>query len=71
MRSSLFFAFIHVLNTSTTDPALFWRIALFNFGARIPVAFVLTWLYMRRRSILASGMLHASYNGLITLLSLA
>ena len=71
VRSSLFFAFIHVLNTSTTDPALFWRIALFNFGARIPVAFVLTWLYMRRRSILASGMLHAGYNGLITLLSLA
>jgi membrane protease YdiL (CAAX protease family) len=67
----LFFAFIHVMNTSTPDLAMFWRVALFNFGARIPVAFVLTWLYMRRRSILASGMLHAGYNGLITLLSLA
>jgi membrane protease YdiL (CAAX protease family) len=71
VRASLFFAFIHVLNTSTIDPALFWRIALFNFGARIPVAFVLTWLYMRRRSIVASGMLHAGYNGLITLITLA
>lgn len=71
VRASLFFAFIHVMNTSTPDLAMFWRVALFNFGARIPVAFVLTWLYMRRRSILASGMLHAGYNGLITLLSLA
>ena len=70
VRSSLFFAFIHVMNTSAPDPAMFWRVALFNFGARIPVAFVLTWLYMRRRSIFASGMLHAGYNGLITLLSL-
>jgi membrane protease YdiL (CAAX protease family) len=70
VRSSLFFAFIHVMNTSAPDPAMFWRVALFNFGARIPVAFVLTWLYMRRRSILASGMLHAGYNGLITLMSL-
>jgi membrane protease YdiL (CAAX protease family) len=70
-RSSLFFAFIHVMNTATTDAGVFWRAAIFNFGARVPVAFALTWLYMRRRSILASGTLHAGYNGLITLLSFA
>jgi membrane protease YdiL (CAAX protease family) len=69
LRSSLFFAFIHVLNTATTDAAISWRVALFNFGARVPVAFALTWLYMRRRSILASGTLHAGYNGLITIIS--
>lgn len=69
IRSSLFFAFIHVLNTATTDVGVFWRVALFNFGARIPVAIALTWLYMRRRSILASGALHATYNGLITIIS--
>jgi membrane protease YdiL (CAAX protease family) len=69
IRGSLFFAFVHVLNTSTTDPGLFWRIALLNFGARVPVAFALTWLYMRRRSILASGTLHACYNGLLVLIA--
>jgi membrane protease YdiL (CAAX protease family) len=69
IRGSLFFAFVHVLNTSTTDVGLFWRIALLNFGARVPVAFALTWLYMRRRSILASGTLHACYNGLLVLIA--
>jgi len=69
LRSSLFFAFIHVMNTATTDAAVSWRVAIFNFGARLPVAIALTWIYMRRRSILASGMLHAGYNGLITLIS--
>jgi membrane protease YdiL (CAAX protease family) len=68
LRASLFFAFVHVMNTPSSDIGLSWRVALFNFGARVPIAFALTWLYMRRRSILASGMLHASYNGLITLL---
>jgi membrane protease YdiL (CAAX protease family) len=69
LRASLIFAFIHVINTPTSDPGTFWRVALFNFGARVPVAFALTWVYMRRRSMLASGTLHAGYNGLITLIS--
>jgi membrane protease YdiL (CAAX protease family) len=69
VRGSLFFAFVHVLNTSTTDAGLFWRVAVLNFGARIPVAFALTWLYMRRRSILASGTLHACYNGFLLLIA--
>jgi membrane protease YdiL (CAAX protease family) len=69
LRASLFFAFVHVMNTPSSDIGLFWRVALFNFGARVPVAFALTWLYMRRRSIIASGTLHAGYNGLITLIT--
>lgn len=68
LRASLFFAFVHVMNTPSSDIGLSWRVALFNFGARVPVAFALTWLYMRRRSIFASGTLHAGYNGLITLI---
>jgi len=67
LRASLFFAFVHVMNTPSSNIGLSWRVALFNFGARVPVGFALTWLYMRRRSIFASGTLHASYNGLITL----
>jgi membrane protease YdiL (CAAX protease family) len=69
IRGSLFFAFVHVLNTSTPDADLFWRVAILNFGARVPVAFALTWLYMRRRSILASGSLHACYNGLLVIIA--
>ena len=71
LRASLFFAFIHVLNTvgASTDAGVSLRVAIFNFGARVPIAFALTWLYMRRRSILASGTLHAAYNGLITVIS--
>jgi membrane protease YdiL (CAAX protease family) len=70
LRAVLFFAFIHVLNVSSTEPGMALRMAAFNFGARVPVSIALTWLYFRRRSILASGTLHASYNGLIQLLSL-
>jgi membrane protease YdiL (CAAX protease family) len=71
IRASLFFAFVHVMNTvgASTDASVSWRVALFNFGARIPVAFALTWLYMRPRSIVASGTLHAGYNSLIALIS--
>ena len=68
LRAALFFAFVHILNVSSSEPGLALRMAAFNFGARIPVAIALTWLYFRRRSILASGTLHASYNGLIQLI---
>ena len=70
LRAALFFAFIHILNVTSTEPGLALRAALFNFGARVPVSIALTWLYFRRRSILASGTLHASFNGLIQALSL-
>jgi membrane protease YdiL (CAAX protease family) len=70
LRAALFFAFIHILNVSSTEPGLALRMAAFNFGARVPVAVALTWLYFRRRSILASGTLHASYNGLIQLIAI-
>ncbi|MFI5259500.1 MAG: CPBP family intramembrane glutamic endopeptidase [Candidatus Limnocylindrales bacterium] len=70
LRASLFFAFIHVMNTQAgNDGGLALRAAIFNFGARVPVAIALSWLYTRRRSILASGILHGGFNGLITLVS--
>jgi membrane protease YdiL (CAAX protease family) len=70
LRAALFFAFIHVFNVTSTDPGIAMRAAAFNFGARIPVAIALTWLYFRRRSIVASGTLHASFNGLIQLVAI-
>jgi len=69
LRASLLFALVHVANVTTTVGSVSWRVALFDFGARIPVAIALTWLYMRRRSIIASATLHAGYNGAITLIA--
>jgi membrane protease YdiL (CAAX protease family) len=71
LRAALFFAFVHVANTSNTDIAISLRAAAFNFGARVPVALALCWIYMRRRSLVASSALHVAYNGLIVLISFA
>jgi membrane protease YdiL (CAAX protease family) len=69
--AGLFFAAAHVINVTATVPDVALRAAIFNFGARVPVALALGWVYMRRRSIFASGALHATYNGLIVLLALS
>jgi membrane protease YdiL (CAAX protease family) len=70
LRAGLFFAAVHVLNVTATVPDVAMRAAIFNFGARVPVAIALGWLYMRRRSLFASGALHGAYNGMIVLLAL-
>jgi membrane protease YdiL (CAAX protease family) len=68
--AGMFFAAAHVINVTATVPDVALRAALFNFGARVPVAIALGWVYMRRRSIFASGALHAAFNGLIVVLAL-
>ncbi len=69
LRAGLFFAFVHVVNTDNADVWTALRAAAFNFGARIPVALALCWIYMRRRSLVASISLHGLFNGLIVLLT--
>jgi membrane protease YdiL (CAAX protease family) len=71
LRGALFFAGIHMINVTTTDADISFRAAIFNMGARVPIAIAITWLYMRRRSIVASGSMHALYNGLLVLISYA
>jgi membrane protease YdiL (CAAX protease family) len=68
-RAALFFAFIHVVNTDNTEILLSIRAAAFNFGARVPVALALCWVYMRRGSLMASASLHGFYNGMIVLIA--
>jgi membrane protease YdiL (CAAX protease family) len=68
-RAALFFAFVHVVNTQNTDILVSIRAATFNFGARVPVALALCWIYMRRGSLVASASLHGLYNGLIVLIA--
>jgi membrane protease YdiL (CAAX protease family) len=70
LRAAFFFAAVHIINVTTTDAGLSLRAAVFNIAVRIPVAVALTWLYMRRRSIVASATLHGSYNGLIVILGI-
>jgi membrane protease YdiL (CAAX protease family) len=71
IRASLFFAFVHVITVggSTFDEAA--GRALIGFVARIPVAFALGWVFLQRRNVIASIGLHASFNGLLLLISLA
>jgi len=70
LRAALLFAAIHIINVTTTEAGLSLRAAVFNMSVRIPVAIALTWIYMRRRSLIASATLHGSYNGLIVIIGI-
>ncbi len=70
LRGALFFATVHVINVTSTNAGLSFRAAVFNMAVRIPVAIALTWIYMRRRSLVASATLHGSYNALIVILGI-
>lgn len=69
LRGALFFAFVHVLaiSGSSFDQAI--RIAAVTFVSRLPIAYLLGWLFLRRRSLYASIALHATFNGLLIVLS--
>jgi membrane protease YdiL (CAAX protease family) len=70
LRAAFFFAAVHIINVTSTDAGLSLKAALFNMTVRIPIAIALTWIYMRRRSLIASATLHGSYNGLIVALGI-
>ena len=69
LQAGLFFAFIHLINVDLGDAGTALRVAVVAFGGRIPVSIALAWLYVRRRSIFASGALHSAYNGTLVILS--
>lgn len=69
VQGALFFAFVHVLTLSGADFSHAGRAALVAFGVRLPVAFALGWIFVARRSLAASIGLHATFNGLLVLLS--
>ena len=69
LQAGLFFAFIHLINVDLGDAGTALRVAVVAFGGRIPVSIALAWLYVRRRSIFASGALHSAYNGTLIILS--
>ena len=71
VRAGLFFAFAHILTTSATTAGTGIALAIVGFTARIPVALVLGWVFVRRGSIWASIGLHAAFNGILIVLARA
>lgn len=64
VRGGLFFALAHLVTVSDASFAEGAQRALFSFVALLPVALVLGWLFLARRSLYASIGLHASFNAL-------
>jgi membrane protease YdiL (CAAX protease family) len=66
LRGAVVFASIHLINiidgSVLGDAFLFTRLAILAVSGRILVAWALSWIYTRRRSIYASFALHATYN---------
>src|SRR4051812_11025607 len=68
VRSSLLFALAHVLTVSGTDLPQVGGLIVVGFATRLPVAFALGWLFLRRRSIWAAIGLHMTFNGILLIL---
>jgi membrane protease YdiL (CAAX protease family) len=69
IRAAVFFACIHIINlVGAVDTDVLIRAAILAVAARIPVGWLLAWIYTRRRSIFASMALHGAYNGGLVLL---
>jgi membrane protease YdiL (CAAX protease family) len=68
IRSSLLFALAHVLTVSGTDLPQVGGLIVVGFATRLPVAFALGWLFLRRRSIWAPIGLHMTFNGILLIL---
>jgi membrane protease YdiL (CAAX protease family) len=69
IRSSLFFAFVHILNirVSPGQESQGLGQALLEFGVILPLGFLLGWLFLRR-GIVAAIAGHMTYNGLLLVL---
>ena len=69
VRGALFFAFVHVLTLGGASASEALRIAAIAFAARLPVSYLLGWVFIRRDSLWASIALHATFNGTALLLA--
>jgi membrane protease YdiL (CAAX protease family) len=69
ITAALIFAFAHVLTISGTNAGDAFGLAVVGFGARIPVALALGWIFLRRGTIWASFGLHAAFNGILLILA--
>jgi hypothetical protein len=69
IRGAIFFALVHVLTLGGADFSEAIRIAAIAFIARLPVALLLGWVFVRRSSLWAAIALHATFNGVALILA--
>ncbi len=69
IRAAVFFALAHVLTIGGTAAGPAAALALAAFLGRLPVSFILTWLFIRRRSIWVPIGLHAAFNAILLILA--
>jgi membrane protease YdiL (CAAX protease family) len=67
IRASLLFALAHVIDVSGGSVPQVAGLIVVGFATRLPVAFALGWLFLRRGTIWAPLGLHMGFNGLILL----
>jgi membrane protease YdiL (CAAX protease family) len=68
LRASLLFALAHVLTVSGDNLPQVGALIIVGFATRLPVAFALGWLFLRRGSIWAPIGLHVAFNGILLIL---
>ncbi|HEY6058014.1 MAG TPA: type II CAAX endopeptidase family protein [Candidatus Limnocylindrales bacterium] len=68
LRGAVFFAVVHILTVGGSSFGDAAGRALVAFVGRLPYAFALGWLFVRRRSLYASIGFHAAFNGLLIVL---
>jgi membrane protease YdiL (CAAX protease family) len=71
IRGAVFFAFAHVVTLFDTSFETGAQRALFSFLGLMPVAIVLGWVFLRRRSLYAAIGLHGAFNAIQILLLVA
>ena len=69
VRSAIFFAIVHVLLLGGSSIGEATGLAVVGFASRLPVALVLAWVYLRRRSIYAAIGLHGAFNAVLIVVS--
>ena len=69
VRASLLFALAHVINVGGDSLPQVGGLIIVGFATRLPVAFALGWVFLRRGSIWAPLGLHIAFNGIILILA--
>jgi membrane protease YdiL (CAAX protease family) len=69
VRASLLFALAHVIETRAGSFPEALGLIVVGAGSRLPVAFALGWIFVRRRSIWASIGLHATFNATLVIVA--
>ena len=69
--SAIVFAFAHTLNIGGESIGGALAVAGVAFAIRLPLGIALGWLWVRRRSLLATIVLHASYNAVLVIATFA